>query len=289
MSLIKILIHGDLHGDSNAQGSAGNVSVTQARTKRAASIIAVDHAVQYGAQFIIQVGDFGVWPGWFGMVYLDRFNAALIEANVRCIFLDGNHEDFNQLDRLKEFGLRNERGQLFLRSNILYSPRGTAWVLDHKRFMTVGGAYSIDKQWRTANESWWPQEQLTDNEVIGIVNNANARRQKGKPEVDYLFTHDCHPHTPFKRRLKDDPESNLHRDKIKKIADAVRPRMWWHGHMHEQYKWTLPHGAPFDSEPGTTTEVFGLADGVEKGSWGILDTETDIFRFDTDLQKGIFE
>lgn len=287
---MKILIHGDMHGDANAQGAASNVSVEYARTKRASSIRAVDNASRLGCEFIIQVGDFGgTWPGWFGMVFTDRLNAALIDANIRLIWLDGNHEGFDAIDRLKKYGLRNTRGQLFLRSNILYSPRGTSWIMDNKRFMTIGGAYSIDKEWRTVGESWWPQEQLTDQEVLGIVNNAIGRRERNKPEVDYLFTHDCHPHTPFKFRLKNDPESNMHRDKIKTIVDALRPRMWWHGHMHEKYDWTLPHGAPFDPAEGSVTKVYGLADGVEKDSWGILDTETDTFTFESERRAGMFD
>lgn len=283
---IKVLIAGDWHADCNAPSVAGSVSVEAARKKGAASILAVDNAVKYGAQWIIQVGDWGgTWPGFHGMVFTDRLNAALSQANVHLVWLDGNHEGFDLLDQLVKINPMNQRGQTFIRSNILYSPRGCAWVLDNKRFMTVGGAYSIDKQWRTIHESWWPQEQLTDSQVHGIVANATARRAKDKPEVDYLFTHDCHPNTPFKHRIKDDVESNLHRRKIATIANAVRPKMWWHGHMHEVYDWTLPYGVPFSLEDGQTTEVYGLADGREKDSWGILDTEDDSFIFETDINK----
>lgn len=260
-----------------------------ARSKGAASIKAVDHAVQHGAQHIIQCGDFGLWPGWFGFVYLDRLNAALIEANVQLIWLDGNHEDYDQLERFVKFNPMNDKGQTFIRSNILYSARGCAWTWDDKRFLTVGGAYSIDREWRTPHESWWEQEQLTDSQVKGVINNAVSRRAKGKPEVDYMFTHDCHPSTPFKHRLKDDLESTFHREKMREIAHAVRPSFWWHGHMHERYDWTLGYSKPFSDEDSLETRVFGLADGREKDSWGILDTETDEFLFETDLRKGMFE
>ena len=286
---MKILVHGDMHGDINAQSVAGNVSVRMARQKNASSIKAVDHAVQHGCEWIIQVGDFGYWVGWSGMVFLDRLNAALIDANIRFIWLDGNHESFDQLEIAVKYAPRNQAGQTFIRSNILYSPRGCAFTMDHKRFMTVGGAYSIDKQYRKAGESWWPQETLTDNEVLGIVNNATARRQKGKPEVDYLFTHDCHPNTPFRARLKNDPESNIHRDKIKAVVSAVQPRFMFHGHMHTKYDWTLPHGVPFDPVEGPVTKVYGLSDGIENGSWGVLNTEDDSFMFDEDLKGSIFD
>ena len=281
---IKLLIAGDWHGDCNAPSVASNTSVHKARSKGASSIVAVDNAVKYGAQWIIQCGDFGLWPGWFCFVYLDRLNAALIEANVHLIWLDGNHEDFDQLERLVKHNPRNDRGQTFIRSNILYSPRGCVFTLDHKRFMTVGGAFSIDKEWRTPHDSWWPQEQITMEQLQIILNQVESGRAKHRPEVDYLFTHDCHPNTPFKHRIKDDVESNLHRRKIATIANAVRPKMWWHGHMHERYDWTLPYGVPFSLEDGQTTEVHGLADGREKDSWGILDTEDNSFIFETDIR-----
>lgn len=286
---MKILIAGDWHGDCNAQSVAHNPSVSVGRSKKASSIMAIDAAAKHGAEHIIQCGDFGLWPGWFGFVFLDRLNAALIESNVQLIWLDGNHEDFDQLDRFVKFNPQNEKGQTFIRSNILYSPRGCGWTWDHKRFLTVGGAHSIDKEWRTEGESWWPQETLTDAQVNGIISNAKARRVKGKPEVDYMFTHDCHPNTPFRHRLKPDLDSQFHREKMREIALAVRPGIWFHGHMHTKYDWKLSYAPPFSEESGKLTQVYGLADGREKDSWGILDTEDDSFTFETDFRKGMFD
>ena len=245
-----------------------------------AIITAVQRAKELNVEWIIQCGDFGLWPGWAGVRFLDEVNAALIDNKVNLMWLDGNHEDFDQLESLIKLQPKNKNGQTYIRSQILYSPRGCLWEMNNKIFMTVGGAVSIDRKWRVPHESWWPQEQLTDVEVYGIVARAIDRRQKDKPNVDYLFTHDCHPLTPFKN-LIDDPTSSMHRDKIKRIFNAVLPSMWFHGHMHTKYTWPLFHALPFEdfAVGDKHTEVYGLeCDGMFY-NWGILDTETNKFEF----------
>lgn len=199
------------------------------------------------------------------------------------IFIDGNHDFFPMIEGLVAINPKNDHGQTYIRSQILYSPRGCQWKMDGKQFMTVGGAVSVDRAYRTQGKSWWPQEQLTDSEAHGIVARTSARRLAGKPDVDFLFTHDCHPSTPFAYRLRDDPESNIHRDKMKRVFDAVLPKMWFHGHMHSKYVWPLFHAAAFQISD-KHTEVYGLeCDGVTD-SWGILDTEFYRFKFASDFR-----
>ena len=49
-------------------------------------------------RLILHLGDFGIWPGQAGQVYLDRVSHALAEADAELWFVDGNHEDFARLD-----------------------------------------------------------------------------------------------------------------------------------------------------------------------------------------------
>lgn len=51
----------------------------------------------HNADLILQVGDFGIWPGRGGQLYLEAGDQALAEAGLRLWFIDGNHEDFEQL------------------------------------------------------------------------------------------------------------------------------------------------------------------------------------------------
>jgi hypothetical protein len=263
---MKILVAGDTHGNTRWTNTL------------------VGHAVDQQAEIMVVVGDFGLWDhGFEGMEFLDSVNVTLRNHNRMLIWTDGNHENH---DRLEWYRLRNPRstkGLVYIRSNILYSPRGNAWTWDKKRFMTVGGAVSIDKDWRLQAERtrygartlWWPGEQLTDPEADGIVKATESPTWK---PVDYLFTHDCLTNAPFKYRLKEDPESQAHRQKMDRVVKAIRPRWMFHGHMHERYVYEFPTYEPH-------TKVRGLECDGMRDSWGILDTELDAFKFATNIAK----
>jgi hypothetical protein len=144
--------------------------------------------------------------------------------------------------------------------------------------MTVGGAVSIDKDHRLQTEGnrprslWWPQEQLTEDEL------QFAMAKAAKKPVDFLFTHDCPTNAPFGARLKDDPDSHAHRQKMDRLGKVVQPKLWFHGHMHTRYD-----GYAFPTYESHTT-VYGLECNPDAmhghGSlswWGVLDTETEKF------------
>lgn len=272
MSLIKFIVAGDFHGN---EAHARSV---------------VNHAVEHGAEYIFQVGDFGLWPGIEGMKYLDNLNAALQESNRFVVWTDGNHEDHDQLERIVKYNPRTKHGLVYTRSNILYAPRGHAWTWGGKRFMAIGGAVSIDKKYRLSYEQsngkkiWWPGEQLTEAQANGIIADVNARRQRGRQGVDYLFTHDCSDRTPFRERLKPDPESQTHRQRLDRVLRAVQPRFHWHGHMHTRYDWMNPVGEDASEPTGLRwAQTYGLDCDGARDSWGVFDTDDERFAFDTDL------
>lgn len=260
------MVLGDLHGDVRAGTDA------------------VRTAKNLGITTIMQVGDFGYWPHFTdGIEFLDSLNAELRRTQSKLYWVDGNHENFDALEAAMQHYPKDKHGRLWIRSHIRWCSRGAAWTWNHKRFMTVGGAVSVDKERRMKMEQekgqkvWWPQEQLNDNELIFAINKARI-----KP-VDYLFTHDCPTNAPFRGRLKDDPESHLHRQKMDILGKAVRPRMWFHGHMHTRYDaYDFP---TYES----TTKVYGVEcnpdamHGYQTGAhWGVLDTNTDEFTFGPD-------
>lgn len=256
---------------------------------------AVRDAVAHGARHIVQVGDFGYWPHKRdGIRFLDEVNAAATEAGVQFVWLDGNHENFDALEGMVPNTAKNDKGMSMLRSNLLYSPRGNSWTWDDQRFMTVGGAVSVDKALRLMEECgdwvdrsgrlhngsgartlWWPQERTTDADV------EHAAREAQRKPVDYLFTHDCSDQTPFRYRLKEDPDSKDNRRKIDELLNRVAPRWHFHGHMHTRYAWDrpIPDGAWDSFDETSWTHVRGLeCDGMWY-NWGILDTRADTFRF----------
>lgn len=253
---MRILVAGDIHGNTRA------------------GLQLIGHAIAHKAEIIVQCGDFGLWPGFDGMDYLDTLNANLREHNRNLIFVDGNHEDHDQLEWIDKHNPRSKSGHVYLRSNILHAPRGSYWKWGNKYFMAVGGAVSIDKQWRTPGKSWWAGEQLTDDQAYGIVKKMNDRRTNGRPDVDYLFTHDCSDKTPFHGRLKPDLDSKIHRQRMDAVIEAVRPTIHFHGHMHTKYDWQNPI-----SNGTHWVQTYGLECDGMYDNWGILDTDTDTFAF----------
>lgn len=190
---------------------------------------------------IIQVGDFGVWPGEEGKDYLDILSRALVKRNIKLYFVPGNHEDYNQLDEWTANLPQNEDGHIEVRRNLFYAGKVNAWTWEGKKFASAGGAVSIDKYRRKENVSWWSQEELTPLE---------ATKAKDFGSVDYLFSHDAPNTLPF-NFLKSDMASAAHRDTMTQIGFAVRPKFWFHGHYHKHAEYKFWHS---DGE----TNVFSL-------------------------------
>lgn len=207
--MTKVLIAGDWHGNL-----------------RWASKV-VEIAERNYVSIIVQLGDFGLWPG--GHDYLGKLNKAAKSKGITIFVVLGNHEDYDQYDALVTAQQPDKFNFVKVRSNIYLTKVGFLQVED-KRFGFVGGAVSIDRQWRVAGKSWWPQEQLT-------VAEANLAGSMGK--VDYLFTHDCPVEHPFGTMLHmvDDPESHIHRQIVTEVAKRLDPVLWFHGHMHTAAKY----------------------------------------------------
>ncbi len=237
----KILIAGDFHGNH----------------KWAKRVI--DLAYEKNISKIMQVGDFGIWPGKEGDEYLYILDRYLTKHNIRLYFLPGNHEDWNQLDLWQKEGPKTLEGFTSILNNIYYTGKINNWIWENKKFAVVGGATSIDRKWRKLNESWWPQEALTNKEVI-------QARDIGKS--DYLFTHDTSLQHPFEF-LSYNIESEIHRGYMSEIGSAIRSDLWFHGHYHEYDEYKFSYGLGY-------SKVYSLdCDGTSLSrNTVILDIET---------------
>jgi hypothetical protein len=94
---------GDWHGDT---GHARSV---------------IDWMAREGAEGIVHLGDFGVWPGTSGQRYLRAVQDALEAAGIWLVFVDGNHDDHWQL-RERDNGVP---GPVQVRRNLWHLPRGS--------------------------------------------------------------------------------------------------------------------------------------------------------------------
>ena len=141
-----IYVTGDIHGEADRLGP-------EALKQRGIDMQPDD--------YIIVCGDFGI--PWVGEKDEDdhRQMEWLAQLPYTVLFVDGNHENFDQLSRypVKEWagGRVHE-----LRPNLYHLLRGEIFTIEGKTFLAFGGAKSTDKSQRWPGVSWWPQEQASE-------------------------------------------------------------------------------------------------------------------------------
>lgn len=199
------------------------------------AVSAMQYAKDNGAERIVFLGDFGYS---FRPAFVDALAEASIETDMYVEWIDGNHEDFNHLTNIK-FDL----GERFI-----YHQRGSIQKIDDTRVMFLGGATSVDRQWRVPYREWWPQEALTFMDVA---------RANDFGLADIVLSHDA-PYLP--PMLDDDTApfpkidleiSDLHRTIYRKIYSGAQPKAVFHGHYHVFYR-------KRHAEPWGEVDVHGL-------------------------------
>jgi Icc-related predicted phosphoesterase len=235
----KVLLLGDVHGESGWLKLA----------IRTADALEIDT--------ILQLGDFGYWPHTgSGKVFWNEAKTNLSQRGIQLWWVDGNHENHDWIDAQP----RDENG-LWQDGPIVHIGRGARWIWgDGVTFLGCGGAYSIDKSWRTEGTSWWAGETISEADVI---------RCDG-PDVDVVVTHDA----PWGAANvigyetvgdKDDyPDSAANRKRVAAICDIVKPKLLVHGHYHHR------NSTVYKS---SRVEGFGR-DGDATGALAVLDLDT---------------
>lgn len=229
---MKILLAGDIHGNSE-----------WCRT-------IVSNARANDCRLVIQLGDFGFWSHKMtGVLFLDRVEQLLADSGIELWWVDGNHEN-HQL--LRDFYGPTPSAICPIRDHISYLPRGYRFDLDGLTFLCLGGAASIDRDYRVDGESWWREELIDDIDVHVACRLGHA---------DVMLTHDC-PIDVSLVDLRDDAATITNRTRLQQVVDAVSPRYLFHGHYHMRHTTQL----------GSTT-VIGLSRDGDPDSLLVLDLE----------------
>ena len=195
-------------------------------------------AAKYEVDAILQVGDFGYWePSDDSKKYLKHVSRKATYEGRPVYWVDGNHEQFDQLWN-GQYGESPDNPPFWrIRENLFYIPRGANWTWGGTTFGAMGGGVSIDRDWRTPGHSWFPQEFVTDEEIERIE------------PCDIVVAHDA-PINPVAHRpdYKNDEQSTAHRYQMRKVADRAKPKLWLHGHYHHFH----------DTRDYSGMRVFGL-------------------------------
>lgn len=229
----KILLAGDTHGNTQHMKNIVNT----------ATIHRVDK--------IIQLGDFGYkWP------YRDSVETtcqgicdwSAQEFGIEWWFIPGNHDNYNEMPIYADKPVRISEGFVFV-------PRGVTWEENGVTFLGMGGAYSIDKGYRTPNISWWEREIPADWEW---------ERAMDAPRAKVILSHDVMLGVDTFSHHDDDwhrfPESRYVRENLRSLTEKHRPELIFHGHHHVRYTESVP------IENGPSVIVHGI--GADINSFG---------------------
>jgi len=245
----RVLVAGDWHG---------NLEWACSVIRRVPQLLAGEQT-----RLILHLGDFGIWPGADGERYLSSVSAVLNQAEAQLGFIDGNHEDFDQLAVLAN---RAEPGvPVAITPNIVHLPRGYRWRWHGRSWLACGGGVSLDRAARTPGADWWQEEEITPGQEAAITAGGHA---------DVMVCHDCPSgvaHTFGRPPAWWDPadlaRNQSHRQRLQRIADAVRPAHLMHGHLHRAYqrRCDLGYGQ---------VQVTGLAADGTLRNFAVLDVES---------------
>lgn len=197
---MKILVCGDVHGEFSLFNRFLN-------TER--------------PNIVLQCGDFGYWPKFFNTTYLNMYGrrqlwqAEIKNKNTKIFWCDGNHEDHESLKNRKTEELW---------PGVYYMERGSVLVLpDGRKVLFIGGAYSIDKEYRTAGYDWFPDETITQRDIEELPDD----------KIDVVISHTA----PIEFDVKD-PRKEFRtipdpsRDALSFVYNKYKPKRWFFGHFH---------------------------------------------------------
>lgn len=217
-----ILITGDIHG-SNDISKLTNKSnpIFRQMTKE---------------DYVIICGDFGlIWDNSKQDMWWRKW---LNERQFTTLFVDGNHENF---DLLYEFPQEEWNGGKVHRisESIFHLMRGQVFDINGKKFFTMGGAESHDKEIRKLGKSIWLQELPNDDEYAEALVNL----EKCNYKVDYVITH-CAP-TEIEHEVelviskKTEYKYSYSKNKLTDFLDDTEKKLqyerWFCGHYHCDY------------------------------------------------------
>ena len=194
--------------------------------------------------YIIICGDFGVI--WSDLEGKYRQELAIEREHDLCIkllrlpctilFVDGNHENFNRINALKQVKMFGGIAGEYVENRIYHLRRGEIYNIANKNILTMGGALSIDKEYREPNISWWAREAIAEYDIQNAFKNIDKT-----DKIDIVVTHTC-PQSFIRERLNGKIQvwhksNDTNPYKLEKILNYLldknkTPKYWFFGHWH---------------------------------------------------------
>lgn len=155
------------------------------------------------------------------------------------LFIDGNHENHKLLNSYpvslwnggKVHIIRSVDG----RPTIIHLLRGQVYQIGEKTLFTMGGADSVDKEWRKVDHTWFAEEMPSAEEYEEARKNLAARNWS----VDYIITHTCSNiqmqklASAYATGTVNGMQSDALMDFFDELETDIEFRYWFYGHHHK--------------------------------------------------------
>ena len=177
---------------------------------------------------LIIAGDFGgVWTGDSGDDEILDWHES---KPYTTLFIGGNHENY---DALNAFPVTEWNGGLVhqIRDHVIHLMNGQIFEIGGKTFFVMGGATSVDKMFRTEHETWWSDEEPSEEVYQMALDNLAGHDNK----VDYVLSHTV-PELVRKGAFKPMKEFLIYESRVEQFLDTVISQVtyekWYAGHIH---------------------------------------------------------
>lgn len=180
---------------------------------------------------VIILGDVGA--NYYGDERDERTKENLSKVRVPILCIHGNHEmrpwEADGYTLVKWNG-----GKVWVQEKypqLLFAKDGEIYTIDGKRYIAIGGAYSVDSYWRIKHHAgWWESEQPTE-EIKKFV-----EKQLQVNEIDIILSHTCpRKYKPIEAFLPFIDQSSVDtstEDWLDSIEETVNYQAWYCGHWH---------------------------------------------------------
>lgn len=225
-----------------------------------------------GVSFVFQLGDFGFFPSLEG--FLSEVSSTLERNEQNLLVTLGNHEDYDMLSE-RLLPARDNWVCLPEYPRILVAPRVHSFTWAGQSFLSVGGANSIDFQYRDEGFSWFSEERISEEDA----------QYARSFSAEIMLTHECPSGVPLFPGGEDvgpdmqkmyGPYASGYaaqsRRTMREIVDAVKPGLLLHGHYH----FYADHITELHNSNGAPYRLssVGLAETVRTNSAIVMDLRT---------------
>ena len=119
--------------------------------------------------------------------------------------------------------------------NILFAKDGEIYNINGKSILVIGGAYSVDKEYRLLKGWSWFKDEQPNKEIVKYIEKQITKQR----HFDIVLTHTCpikteprHMFLPFIDQSKVDKTTEL---LLQRIADWITFDNWYFGHFHGRW------------------------------------------------------